>query len=107
MKFAPGNDWRLGDNAERRRAGGQPALVCFTRRRFLNPAELLHRQSGVPDFRHVPDPLAVEVHHIHIVGLHPLARWWAWATLAGMSAGEDAVGTNARPLIVSSKRLQL
>jgi hypothetical protein len=40
----------------------------------------------VPDLRHVPDFLAVELHHVHIVRRYVLASRWAGATLPGMSA---------------------
>ena len=29
-----------------------------------HPAEFLHRQTGVPDLRHVADPVAFELHYI-------------------------------------------
>src|SRR5206468_8163777 len=96
-----------------RRCGGAPGIWNLLdnsspTRLFigLDPSELLHGQSSMPDLRHVPDLLTVKIHHIHIVRLHTLARWWARATLASMSAREDAVCTDALPLIISAKGLE-
>ena len=71
----------------------------------LDPSELFHGQSSMPDLRHVPDLLTVKIHHVHIVCLHTLASWWAGATLTGVSAREDGVRTDALSLIVSAKAL--
>ena len=50
------------------------------------PAELLHRQSGVPDLLHVPDPVNVEKHDMDVVRIHVPPGWWTSASLAGVTA---------------------
>jgi hypothetical protein len=40
-------------------------------------------QSRVPDLRHVPNLIAVELHHVHIVRRHVLAGGCARTTLSG------------------------
>src|SRR5437867_1488686 len=82
------------------------AEASKTRRGSGYPAELFHGQSSMPDLRHVPNLLTLEIHHIHIVCLHALASWWAGATLASMSARKDAIRTDALPLIISAEGLQ-
>src|SRR5438045_6723046 len=62
---------------------------------WLNPAQLLHCQSGMPNLRHVPDLVAVKFHDIHIVGLHAPACLWTRAALARMRGIEDAVCADA------------
>src|SRR5215510_3695800 len=73
----------------------------------LDPSELLHGQSCMPNLRHVPDLLPVKIHHIHIVCLYMLARWGTGATLARMRGREDPVRTDALPLLIRAKRLQV
>src|ERR1700735_2107319 len=72
-----------------------------------DPPELLHGPSRMPDLRHMLDLLAVELHHVHIVRLHALAGRWAGAAWSGMSAGEDAVGTDVLPFVIGGERLHL
>jgi hypothetical protein len=72
----------------------------------LNPPEFLHGESSMPNLRHVPDLIPVELHHIHIVCLHPLAGWWTGATLASMHTREDAVRTDTLALIIRGKGLE-
>jgi hypothetical protein len=48
--------------------------------RRLDPAELLHGYSGMPCFRHVADLVPLEFHHVHMIGLHALARAGTWAS---------------------------
>ena len=69
----------------------------------LDPSKLLHSQSSIPDLRHVTDFLTIKIHHIHMVCLHTLASGCARATLTSMSAGEDAVSTDAVSLTISAK----
>jgi len=44
----------------------------------------------MPDLRHVPDLVPVELHHIHIVRVHTLASWRTGATRASMCRRETA-----------------
>src|SRR4029450_5604926 len=75
--------------------------------RNSDPSQRFHRQPRVPDLCHMADLVAVKIHHVHIVRLHAFAGWWARAALAGVGAGEDAVGTNTLALVVGGKRPQL
>src|SRR5467141_825380 len=79
-----------------------PRLVCD-----LHPPELLHGQARMPDLRHVPDLVAVEVHHVHVVRFRALSGRGAGAAVAGMRPGEDAVRTDALAPLVGGKRLQV
>lgn len=72
-----------------------------------DPAERLQGESCMPDFRHVPDLVALELHHIHIGGVHALARGRAGATLTRMRARKDAVGTDVLPLFIRGQRLEV
>src|SRR5262249_44437004 len=69
----------------------------------LYPAQLLHRDSGVPNFRHVLDLVAVKLHHVYIVGLHALAGWWTGPALTGMRRVEDTVCADAFSLFVGAE----
>src|SRR5580698_4671280 len=73
--------------------------------RRSDPPELLHGPSRMPDLRHMPDLLAVELHHVHIVRLHALAGRWAGATLSGLSAREDGVCADALAFVIGGERL--
>src|SRR5262249_19202389 len=73
----------------------------------LRPAEFLHGQTGVPDFGHVADLVAVEVHHIDIVGLGALARRRARTALAAMRRMEDTIGGDVFSLLVGGERFDL
>src|ERR1700758_2548614 len=53
------------------------------------PAELAHRHAVVPDLRHVEDLVAVEVHHVHVVGFGGFARRRYRAAVAGVRPVEN------------------
>src|SRR5262249_38516710 len=74
---------------------------------ILGPAKLLHRQAGVPDLRHVPDFVSVEVHNVHVVGFHALAGGWARTTRASVRAQKDTVRGDVLAVGIGSKGLQL
>src|SRR5713101_67557 len=69
------------------------------------PTELLHGPSGVPDFRHMPDLVPIEIHDIDVVCTHALAGWRAGTALTSMGGGENAIGADAVSIIVRCKRL--
>src|SRR5277367_6611965 len=82
-------------------------LASEQNHRRSDPPELFHGPSCMPDLRHVPDLLAVELHHVYIVRLEALAGRWAGTTRSGMSAGEDSVSTDVLPFVIGGERLHL
>src|SRR5215472_9690262 len=77
------------------------------RSRASAPAEFLHGPAGVPDFCHVPDLVAGEIHDIDVIGGRALAGRRAGAALARMGGREDAIGAHAVPVVVGGKRLHV
>ena len=73
----------------------------------LGPAQLPQGDPGMPNLRHVANAIALELHHVHVVGLRALAGRRHWAAVPGVGAGEDGVGDDMVPLRVDRERLQL
>src|SRR5262245_23623348 len=90
--------------------GGRPAdqpMSSIADATGLHPPELFERESVVPDLRHVPDLVAIELHDVDVVRSRALSRWWHRPALAGMGAGKDAVCADAPPRFVGRERLHL
>jgi hypothetical protein len=70
----------------------------------LSPPELLQCPRVRPDLRHVPDLVAVKVHHVHVVGLvQGLASWWARSPGTCVRSGENAVGADILARVIGRK----
>src|SRR5215471_19750958 len=87
--------------------GQAPCSSAPQQEAWLHPAELLHRQPGVPDLGHVADLWAVELHHVHVIRLDGLSRRRAGTALAGMRRVEHSVRRHIAALFVRRKRLDL
>lgn len=74
---------------------------------MLGPAEILHREAGVPYLGHVNDLVTLELHDIDVVGARATARRRNRAAGARMGSMEDAVGSNVVPGGVCGERLHL
>src|SRR4029078_4559621 len=72
----------------------------------LRPPQLLQRPRVWPDFRHVSNLIAVELHHIHVVGfVDGLSGWGTGSVGTGMRASEDAIGAHIVALVINGERL--
>src|SRR5262245_2292935 len=71
------------------------------------PAERCDGEAGVPDLCQMSNLVAVELHNVHVVRCHFLARRWNRAALTGMSAVEDSIGRNVVALRVGGKGHEL
>jgi hypothetical protein len=65
------------------------------------PAERFDREARVPDLRHVPDLVAVELHDVDVVRRHLFARWREGPPRAGVGAMKDGIGRDVAPILVS------
>ena len=73
----------------------------------LGPAELFHRQAGMPYLGHVDDLVALELHDIDVVGAGPTSGRRNGTAGAGMGAMKHAVGRDVVSRCVGSERLYL
>ena len=55
----------------------------------------------------MPDFITIEIHYVDVIGCRPFTGGRAGTTLAGMRAGKNGLGTDALPVIVGGKRLDL
>src|SRR5262249_24096078 len=81
-----------------------PWIEC---RGSLRPAELLQGQTGMPDLRHVPNPVSLEFHHVHVVGLQALAGRGTRTAWPLVGREEDAVRADVLTLLVRGERFEL
>jgi hypothetical protein len=61
----------------------------------LGPTEFFHGPSSVPDFGHVLNLVASEIHDINVVRCCALTCWGTWTALASMRGRKYTVGANA------------
>ena len=69
-----------------------------------SPAKFLHGPGGVPNFGHVPNPVAFEFHNVNIIRGCALPGWRHGTALASMGTGEDAICTDVFPLLIRCER---
>src|SRR5437762_8632227 len=73
----------------------------------LCPSKFTHRPTGVPDLRHVADLVAVEFHHIDVIGACAFSRRWARTALASMGGRKHAMGAYAVALGIGREGFNL
>ena len=61
---------------------------------------------GIPDFGHVSDPGAIELHDIGIVGCNRLAGWRNRSAFAGLRAMKHRSSNNRAAILVDRKGFQ-
>src|SRR5205814_3360770 len=74
---------------------------------LLCPSEFAHRPTGVPDLRHVADLVAVEFHHIDVIGAGALSSRRTGTALAGMGGRKHAIGAYAVALGIGREGFNL
>src|SRR5690349_21377195 len=72
------------------------------RRRYSQPISL-----KAPDLRQVSDLVALEGHHVHVVGTDALPCRRAGAAFPGMRPKEDCIGANVFAFSVDAPRLEV
>ena len=75
--------------------------------RSSRPAEVFHRETCVPNLRHVDDFLTFELHHVDVVGAGASAGGWDRASWTGMGGMKNAVCRDIIPNRISCERLQI
>lgn len=73
----------------------------------LHPSKLFQGNAVIPDLGHVANPIAVELHHIHVVGFHLFARRRDRTTVSCMSTAEHSERGYVVPLLIHSKRSKI
>src|SRR5215471_8253425 len=73
----------------------------------LGPTEFSQSQACVPNFGHVANLLAFELHHINIVGPCRLPSWSGWSTLPRVGGRKDCIRRDVIALMVNRKRLNI
>src|SRR6266550_3230319 len=74
---------------------------------LLCPSKFAHRPTGVPDLRHVADLVAVEFHHIDVIGAGALSSRRTGTALAGMGGRKHAIGAYAVALGIGREGFNL
>jgi hypothetical protein len=61
----------------------------------------------IPDLRHVPDPVTIELHRVHVVGCDGLARRRVYRPWAGLGSVEHSEGCDHRATFIGREGFQL
>src|SRR5437763_13270596 len=86
-----------------------PVYIDYCRRVWaqLCPSEFAHLPTGVPDLRHVADLVAVEFHHIDVIGAGALSGRRTGTALASMGGRKHPICAYAVALGISRERFYL
>jgi hypothetical protein len=71
----------------------------------LHPAEVLQRQTGVPDLSHVDDLVVFKLHYIDVIGADAPSSWWDRPALSCVGTMKHSVSRNVVSHRIRCERL--